>query len=219
MADEIPMFVDAPEADTSTPTAAPPVRMSDEAAMADAMVQRGIWTREQADAELLKQDDDQGFNPTPAPAAKPVLPDGVDEFTFAAFQGAKSPAEYRFEQPLPGTDLKTDMAQEIEIRGIFHAAEVPPAIGTEVAKLWNRAAASPPTEAQLEVSRQQCEQTLAKAWGADFSKNLGIAMAEVQRISAGNPKLIGMLEQSGIGNSAWLCQTLLHMAKARGRAK
>jgi hypothetical protein len=34
-----------------------------------------------------------------------------------------------------------------------------------------------------------------------------------------SPNIIGMLDQSGLGNSPWLIQTLYHVAVGKGRAK
>jgi hypothetical protein len=133
-----------------------------------------------------------------------------------AFVGPTSPAEYRFGAVAPG--VETSLGQEITIRSLFHQHEIPAALGCEVGRLWNQACANPPDAVALEVGRQKCDLTLQQAWGDGYEKNLAVAQREVFRMAQTNPEIVGMLEASGLGNNAWLIQTIFNIARARGRA-
>ena len=210
--------MDAPESGVGTPGEAPAgAPMSDAQVMADALVQRGVWTREQADAELAKTDDeDTGFNPLAAAPAKPVVPEGVDELTAAAFAGPASPTAYRFAPPPEGATAAPE--QELMVRQLFHEHEVPVSIGNEVSKRFNAAAVNPPTEQQIEMGRQSAMVTLNKMWGEQTAANIAVANKEVMRMAQSRPEIIDMLVSSGIGNDPWVVSTIYQMARAKGRA-
>jgi hypothetical protein len=133
-----------------------------------------------------------------------------------AFQGANSPASYNFGQ-VPG-GIEPSFEQEMSFRNLFHQEGIPASIGNEIGRLWNQATANPPSDAQMEQSRQECSVALHRLWGADTQKNLAIAQAEVQRLAKSNPNIVEMLDVSGLGNNAWLIASVVNMAKAKGRA-
>jgi hypothetical protein len=217
MADEIPMFMDAPEGSSADVGAAPAgAPMSDAQAMAAEMVTRGIWTADQAAEALAKSDNEEGFNPLASDPAKPVIPEGVDELTAAAFAGPSSYADYRFERPPEG--VEADPAQELMVRQLFHEHEVPVSIGNEVSKRFNAAAVNPPTEHQIEMGRQSAMVTLNKMWGEQTAANIAVANAEVMRMAQSRPEIIDMLINTGLGNDPWIVSTIYQMARAKGRA-
>ena len=207
--------------------------------MAGAMVERGLATPEQVTADRAALMAELGLPPQ-APAAAPsgagqgptsntlgaapaapgqpgaTAPQEVDPMDALVFQGAASPQEYRFGQVPPGAEY--NLEQESAFRTLFHQHEIPPAIGNEIGRLWNQAAAGPaPTEAQLEQGRQSGHVLLTKMWGEDMDHHLAMAQAEVQRMAKTNPEIVQMLEVSGLGNSPWLASTLYNLARARGR--
>jgi hypothetical protein len=219
MADQqdIPMFMDAPEGASADAGVAPVgAPMSDVQAMASEMVTRGIWTADQAAEALAKSDDEEGFNPLAAAPAKPVVPEGVDELTAAAFAGPASPTAYRFAPPPEGT--KAAPEQELMVRQLFHEHEVPVSIGNEISKRFNAAAVNPPTEQQIEMGRQSAMVTLNKMWGEQTAANIAVANAEVMRMAQAKPEIIDMLINTGLGNDPWVVSTIYQMARAKGRA-
>ena len=205
--------------------------------MAGAMVERGLATPEQVTADRAALMAELGLPPqapaaaatsgqgpssntlgtAPAAPGQPgaTAPQEVDPIDTLVFQGAASPQEYRFGQLAPGTEY--NLEQESAFRTLFHQHEIPPAIGNEIGRLWNQAAAAPPTDAQLEQGRQACSAHLNHLWGEDTPHHLAVAQAEVQRMAKTNPEIVQMLEVSGLGNSPWLASTLYNLARARGR--
>jgi len=141
---------------------------------------------------------------------------GADPLDALAFQGAKSPAEYNFGTAPQGVEISLE--QEQAFRAIFHENEIPPAIGSEIGKLWNKAVLNPPDPQQLDRMYQDGHAALSRVWGADLQKNLAAANGEVNRMAKSHPEIKAMLAYSGLGNNAWLAQTLFHLSKARGRA-
>ena len=147
------------------------------------------------------------------PEAQPV-----DPLDALVFQGASSPSEFRFGALPPGvTATPEGMKQEIEMRSFMHAEQIPASIGSEIGRLWNKAAAAPPTPEALEQGRQSGTAALTRLWGDDTQHHLAVAQAEVQRMAKARPEIIRMLEDSGLGNSPWLVSSLYSLAKARGR--
>ena len=203
-------------------------------AMAGAMVERGLATPDQVAADRvamaaqLAQDPNAGFasavnagqssaTVAPAPAGQPgaAQPADVDPIDAMVYQGASSPQEYRFPPPPAGVEQSPE--QELAMRTFLHGEQIPASIGNQIGKLFNEAAAAPPTLAQLEQSRQACSVQLHKMWGEDTAHHLAVAQAEVQRMAKTNPTIVEMLEASGLGNSPWLASTIYCLAKARGR--
>jgi hypothetical protein len=110
------------------------------------------------------------------------------------------------------------MEQDAGFRALFLQHQVPAAIGSEIGRLWNQAAAGPaPTAEQIEYGRQEGSAQLNRLWGEDMTHNLAVAQAEVKRMAQTNPEIVQMLEVSGLGNSPWLASTLYNLARARGR--
>ncbi|HEM7873841.1 TPA: hypothetical protein U2L31_000152 [Burkholderia contaminans] len=192
---------------------------SAEQTMAAALVDRGVWTREQADAMLAADaaaGPDPGFDPlvaTPRPAAPPP---GVDPIDAAVFTGPGNAAAYNFGAVEPNVQI--DQAQDMAVRQLFVSEGVPASIGNEIGRLWNAAAAAPPTAEQRNVAAQQAELLLQRQWGNDYEANLKVAQQEVQRMAKANPSIHDMLEVSGLGSNPWLVTTIFNLAKAQGRA-
>ena len=203
----------------------------------EAMVARGLWTPEQVAADRAsmesrlagEEDPDasshtasgSGSTASALGAAVVALPEenpsveAVDPLDALAFAPAASPSAYNF--PPPPAGAQVSMEQATAIRAMLHTHEIPTPIGNEIGRLWNKALAQPPTEAQLERGRQDGHAALTKMWGQDTDKNLAIAQREVQRMAKTNPEIKEMLVQSGLGNSPWLASTLVNLARARGR--
>ncbi|UQY83672.1 hypothetical protein [Ralstonia pseudosolanacearum] len=189
------------------------------ATMAAALVERGIWTQQQADAALRGDDpaaakpaDQQG---TPQPGVAKA-PEGVDEMSARAFAGEASPAAYRFEPAPQGAAVSLE--QETAMRQMFHQHEVPQAMVSEISRLWNKALANPPDEAAGQRAYQESMAQLARTYGAERDNVLKVARSEVQRIAKTHPQIRDMLEVSGLGNNAWIASSLYQMARAKGRA-
>lgn len=192
---------------------------SAEHTMASALVERGVWTREQADAMLAADaaaGADQGFDPLVAATKPPTLPPGVDPIDAAVFTGPGNAAAYNF--GAVESNVQVDQAQDMAVRHLFVSEGVPASIGNEIGRLWNTAAASPPSAEQRNVATQQAELLLQRQWGNDYEANLKVAQQEVQRMAKANPNLHDMLEVSGLGSNPWLITTIFNLAKARGRA-
>ena len=214
---DIPMFMDAPDGDQGfIPGGVPAAPMSDAQVMADAMVERGIWTREQAAAELAKGDD-EGFIPGAEHVVKPVAPEGVDELTLAAFAPPKTITEYRFDAPPPGTEASQEQA--LAIKQVFMDAEIPAALGNMAAKLYDQAAASPPTPMAIQSAIVTTQAALEKQYGADTERCLEAARGEVARMAAKNPNIPRMMDESGMSSNLYVINSLISLARARGRLR
>ncbi|PXX37647.1 hypothetical protein [Burkholderia sp. NFACC33-1] len=190
-----------------------------EQTMAAALVDRGVWTREQADAMLAADavaGPDQGFDPLVAASKPTAPPQGVDPIDAAVFTGPDNAAAYNFGAVDPS--VQVDQAQDMAVRQLFVSEGVPASIGNHIGQLWNAAAANPPTTEERNVATQQAELVLQRQWGNDYEANLKAAQQEVQRMSRANPNLHDMLEVSGLGSNPWLITTIFNLAKARGRA-
>jgi hypothetical protein len=196
--------------------------------MSQALVERGVMTAEQValDRIALETQLAGSVSPTAEPDAPtapveanaqtdlPTVP--VDPIDAMVFAGPDSPQSYQFDPPPPG--LVSDLNQEREIRQFFHAEGVPVSIAKEVNRLYGEGLLNPPNEQQLEQSRQSCMATLTKVWGSDRDKNIAVAQREVTRMAQTKPEIREMLDVTGLGNNPWLLQTLVTMAKAKGRA-
>jgi len=192
---------------------------SEASVMAQAMVQYGHWTQAQADAALAADAaaGPEEINPLATPPAKAAQPENVDPLDAMAFQGGDSPASYRF-APAP-EGVQTDMQQEQAMRAMFHAEQVPVPIATEVSRLYADACKAPPTDEQVELTGRQTMVQLEKMYGADAKRLLDAARGEVQRMAAREPRLVPMLEQSGLGSNFYVINSLINIARARGRVK
>ncbi|OIT11702.1 hypothetical protein BL241_11555 [Ralstonia solanacearum] len=201
------------------------------AVMGEALMSRGLATAEQVQADRASLEariasEEPGAQPAPAPQpqqpgavpaqAVPTKPTTDDELTQIAFAGEAGPQSYRFEAPPRG--VESSLEQEVTFRSFFHSEGLPQSIAGEIGRQWSKACANPPDAAALEMGRQQGMQALSRMWGAERDANLAIAQREVQRMAKGRPEIIAMLDQSGMGNSPWLAATLVHLAKAKGRA-
>lgn len=132
-----------------------------------------------------------------------------------AFEGPASPSAYNFGHVPDGMEF--DQQHDAAMRGLLHSEGVPVPIGNELARLYNAAMLSPPTTGQRAISEQRMLADLRRAWGSDMHANLKIARAEIDRMAKAQPGIREMLDVSGLGNSAWLAQSLVNMAKAKGR--
>jgi hypothetical protein len=159
-----------------------------------------------------------GVQPSPTEAAEGFNPHA--DLDAKIFEGASSPAAFNFGAlPDGATPTPEGLQQESAFRTLFHEEGIPQSIGNEIGRLWNQAAAHPPTEAQLEQARQEGSVTLHKLWGDRFDSNLAVAEAEVQRMVQKNPAIPAMLKSSGLVHNPWLISTLYNLARARGRAR
>ncbi|CAB3754549.1 hypothetical protein B7G54_12005 [Burkholderia puraquae] len=192
---------------------------SAEQTMASALVDRGVWTREQADAMLAADaaaGPDQSFDPPVTAPKSAAPPPSVDPIDAAVFTGPGNAAAYNF--GAVESNVQVDQAQDMAVRQLFVSEGVPASIGNEIGRLWNAAAANPPTAEQRNVATQQAELLLQRQWANDYDTNLKVAQQEVQRMAKANPNLHDMLEVSGLGSNPWLITTIFNLAKARGRA-
>jgi hypothetical protein len=218
MADEIPMFMDAPEGASGGPGVAPAgAPMSDAQVMADALVQYGKWTKEEAAAHLATPEgEDTGFDPrAPAPAKAPP-PEGVDEISAMAFAAPKAISEYRFETP---QGAEANQEQALAVKQLFFAEGIPPSLGNAVARLYDQATVSPPSDAQRQSMGVQTMAALEKQYGADAPRCIAAARGEVARLAARNPNITAMLDESGLGSNLFVINSLISIARARGRLR
>lgn len=190
-------------------------------AMASALQERGLATPEQIQADRAAQP----FSKPAEPAAKTtdttnLQANEVDpqaaQMDQSVFAGPDSPDGYRFIAPPNG--VAYDAAQAASVASAFHEVGLPVSIAAQVDRLWNQALQAPPTEAQLESSRQQAHVQLARTFGDDVSKVVAVAQKEFARMAAKAPHLADMAERSGLGNSPMLIASLYHNARAKGRA-
>jgi hypothetical protein len=194
-------------------------------AMAAALVERGLATPDQVAADRAAQPFSKP--PESATAAQTTTVDttnlpaaAVDPQAAAldqsVFAGPASPDGYRFIAPPNG--FTHDPAQAAAVAAAFHDVGLPVSIARQADQLYNAALQAPPTEAQLESSRQQAHLTLARTFGDDSSKVIAVAQKEFLRLEAKAPQLRDMAERSGLGNNPMLIASLYHNARAKGRA-
>jgi hypothetical protein len=201
-------------------------------AMSAALIERGIVTAEQVAADRVSLEAELanpgvgGFDPrAPADASKAAHANLFDNETddgasisVDAFAGPTSVNEYRFEHAPDAKHTDETMAAEAAWRTALHTVGIPVSIASQVDRLLAAGMKNPPSQAQLEMGRQQCAIALGKQWGTSRASNLAIAQGELARIAKHRPEIIPALVQSGVGNSPWLAVTLYNMAKAKGRA-
>jgi hypothetical protein len=132
-----------------------------------------------------------------------------------AFQGGDSPAAYRF-APVP-EGVETDMQQGQAMQNLFHAEQIPVPIATEVSRLYSEACLAPPTDEQVELAARETMLRLERQYGADTGKYVNAARAEIARMAQREPRLLDMLNVSGLGSSYYVVNSLINIARARGR--
>jgi len=123
-------------------------------------------------------------------------------------------AGYAFEPPPRG--VEQSIAQELAIRTLLKDSGVPAPVGAEANRLWNQALQAPPSEIDRTLQAKSAQLVLEQAWGPDFEKNLEAARREFRQMAARDPRIVDMVDQSGIGNSPYLIRALHNMARARG---
>jgi hypothetical protein len=193
----------------------PPEQIASDRAAITAQMGREPATESEAVeivASALSQTDAL-FSGTSTPEAQP---DPLDQINQEVFSGPSSPAGYRFD-PVP-QGVQQSLEQEAMARALFHSEGIPVALATEIGRQWNKACAEPPDDRALALGKQEATYKLTQMWGADYEANLAIARGEIDRMAKAQPQIIGMLIDSGMGNSVWLAQTLVNLAKGKQRA-
>jgi hypothetical protein len=69
---------------------------------------------------------------------------------------------------------------------------------------------------KLEQGRQQAMATLTRTYGPARDANLALARSEIDRMAAKRPDLVDDLVRTGLGNSVYVVNALVALAKARG---
>ena len=123
-------------------------------------------------------------------------------------------AHYQLDLPPKGAELSLE--QEVAMRTLFLETGVPAHLGQEASRLWNQAILNPPSEIDRTLQGRSSQVALEQLWGSEAQHHLSLAQAEVQRMAAKDPRIIGMLEQSGLGTNVYLIKNLYQMARARG---
>lgn len=183
--------------------------------------------------------------PVSQPASGPSIPnpvpaEGLNEAEQAelaqmqandalAFAGPKSPTEYQFERPFGQKfDLTTDtgkaaykesMARETAFREFLHAEGIPVSIAKEVDRQAMLGYRNPPTAEQRAKGKEMAVAQLSRRWGSSYDANLAIARGEIERMTAINPHIAEMIDTTGLNNSVWFAETLVNLARAKGRVK
>jgi hypothetical protein len=153
------------------------------------------------------------FSGTNTPEAQP---DPLDQINQEVFSGPDGPQSYHFQPPPQG--VETSLEQERSFRNFFHSEGIPVALATEIGRQWNKSCAEPPDDRTLALGKQEATYKLTQLWGADYEANLAVARGEIDRMAKAQPQIVGMLIDSAMGNSVWLAQTLVSLARAKGRA-
>ncbi|MDC0033643.1 hypothetical protein OAJ57_03670 [Alphaproteobacteria bacterium] len=103
-----------------------------------------------------------------------------------------------------------DSEADAAARQWFHQADIPNVEAQSLVNQYQRVIDF--DEGQRDQMKAETLNSLHAQWGADFNKNIAAIRSVAQ--SAG-PEFIEMLEESGMGNSHELFQTLLRVAKQR----
>jgi hypothetical protein len=135
-----------------------------------------------------------------------------DVLTFAT----APPSIAHYQLDLPPKGVETSLDQEIAMRHLFLDSGVPAHLGQEASRLWNQAILNPPSEIDRTLQGKAAQVSLEQAWGPDFQKNLAAAQGIVAQMAKTRPEVVQMLEDSGLGNNAYLIKSLFNMARARG---
>jgi hypothetical protein len=194
--------------------------------MATAMQERGIVTADQVASDRVAIAAGQN-QPSQAPALTTPLPSSVNvspasnpeasAIDAMVFEGASSPAAYKFDVPASMAGVEYDRTGELEIRQLFHSEGVPASIGNFIGSLHNKAIANPMTDAQWAASKEQCRADLQRTWGGDADKNLAVAQREFDRMASQQPRLSEMRAASRLEWNPWVIKTLYNFAIAKGR--
>ncbi len=118
----------------------------------------------------------------------------------------------------PGAEVDAMVRGDMEqIGGMLQAAGIPAGIGRHLVQQGIRAAASPPTVEELQVSARTGEEQLRRAWGADYEKNLAMANSVIDRLPPdAREQAKHLLGASGLCNDPYTIQTFYNLATARG---
>ena len=186
--------------------------------MADALVQRGILTREQVDAEIAKESSGEGaVEPSAQPdrIADDENTDSVlNRAAEAAFAPPTTPGGYVIDRTPSG--LKHTYQLESTFRAIAHDSGLDAPFVADIARRWNAAAAAPPmTAAQIEAREINAFAQLAREWGDQYNANLSLAKSFVAGIAAKHPSVTNLLEASGLGNDPAVVKQMYLRALAR----
>jgi hypothetical protein len=199
------------------------------ATMGQALVERGLATTDQVATDRAVVEARLAGTPQPAPAgaapaaqaAPSALQPGdatpVDPLDAAIFKGPETPDGYKF-APLPDGVQPAPVADVAAIKTTLHEFGVAPEIAREIDRQYVAAALKPPTAADIDATRQQTMQALHRMHGDDAGKVLATAQREFRAMVAKQPRLADMAEQSGLGNSFYVIQSLYSNARAKGRA-
>ena len=103
-----------------------------------------------------------------------------------------------------------DSEADAAARQWFHQADIPNVEAQSLVQQYQKVIEL--DEGQRDAMKAATLNSLHQQWGADFAKNIAAIRSVAQ--SAG-PEFIEMLEESGMGNSHELFQTMLRVAKTR----
>lgn len=189
-------------------------------AMADALVERGVLTREQIDAgiaaEHISSDSgetaptDGSTDPVQSATADPV-PDPLAGFEIdPAFAPPEDPNGYRFQAMEP-----LEVEQVKHVNALFHAAKVPQVIAqqiyADVERLDKESAKL--SDAEWKLMDQRCDVELRHAWGGRYDEMCGYFRRLVNDVAKVQPKIIPMLTETPASNSAVLIRQLAEHAE------
>lgn len=211
--------------------------------MASAMAERGIVTQEQISGDraalnarlngepavepqsqpqpLVKADKAGDSTSTagvlaPAPGSAQQSQDPLEQISQDVFEAPDSPAAYRFDRLPHG--VTHDFQQEQAIRSVFHEFGVPAPIAAQVDRMYSQSILNPPDAQSMELERQKTHIQIERTYPGESAKVVEIAQREFRAMAAKEPRLVEMVERSGLGNSFYLVSSLYQMARAKGRA-
>ena len=138
---------------------------------------------------------------------------GVD-----VFGNELSPGNFDFHVP-PANVEAMDIREQTEVRHALVELGIPVALGNEMARRWNMAIMRPADDAALQLGRQQAVAQLRQTYGDKADEVLQVARAEVERITKRMPFVREVLEQTQLGNDAWIAGTLWNLSEARRNRK
>ena len=204
-------------------------------AMASALQERGLATPDQIAADRAVQ-----FNTAAEPTTQPKATNAsatpgtlldpqsvtqptqfaidpvMEQISEAAFAAPSSPAGYKFD-PVPA-GVQHDPEQEMVMRSVFHDAGIPNGIAAHVDRMFSRAIQNPPSAAQIEQATQAAYAQLSREYGTHAGKVIEVARREFRAMAAKQPRLIDIVERSGLGSDPYIIASLYRNAQAKGRA-
>lgn len=175
--------------------------------MAAAMVERGLWTQEQADSALLAEG-----------AENPAAPkqDPTDAF----------PAAQAHEYQLPntnapqGTPLQEIQAHQTEVRNWMAYARLPSVIGNSIAKEAESIGTKYQAMSETERGLWTQEQAHILSNKGFTPARIGLAEQLIAEVAQKYPGIKENLINSGAGNSAAvIAQLVLHAERLYAKAK